>query len=169
MTTVTELEALPIHAVDFQRFGRVVNLAASGPEVVEDHGAEWTDRHTRGPLLDLPGRLGITTGPPLTSPLTAMERHTHTREALFCLAESVVLAVAPADLDVPIGSEVVAVVIRPGDVVVLDEGVWHGPCWGLHGPTPYYWYAAVDDSRVTVWEPIVDGPIRVHADGGDGR
>ena len=169
MTTVTELEALPIHAVDFRKFGHVANLTASGQEVVEDHGVGWTDRHMRRPLLDQPGHLGLTTGPALATPLTAMERHTHTREALFCLAESVVLAVAPADSDAPIGSEVVAVVIRPGDVVVLGEGVWHGPCWGLEGPTPYYWYAAVDDSRVTVWEPIVDGPIRVHADGGDGR
>src|SRR5205823_4231581 len=52
------------------------------------------------------------------------ERHARSREAVVALSGSCVVYAAPADATAPDGLR--AFVLRPGEGVVLDRGVWHG-------------------------------------------
>lgn len=156
--------ARPLTALSFSPFGRVFDLSGSPAEGVKAmSGDGWTDSFTLRPLIDGQGHLGMTQGPAAPWPCRSMERHPRTEEALFCASAAIVLAVAPAgDAPAPQAEELAAFVIRPGQVAVMNRGVWHDACRGLEGPTPYYWMA-ICGLGSDPWVPVAGGPVEVRA------
>jgi ureidoglycolate lyase len=156
-----------VSAEAFAPFGWYYPMT-DGPDVVGDaaivwsEGIGWQDARTDLPLIDLPGSLGVTRGGKAPYLSTHMERHLNTQEALFCMREPVILAVAlSSDGDQPRAQDVRAFIIRPGDVVVLERAVWHDACRGLGAEATYYWFAACNDGGPVEWVEIADGPVDV--------
>ena len=158
---VAKVRAAPLAEVDFTPFGRHVRLAEGGAGVVSARGDGWTDLATKHPLLGMPPHLGLTVGSPAPFVTRRMERHLLTEEAILCTDAPIVLAVAPASAaDAPAAADVRAVVLEPGDVVVLAEGTWHDACHGVRGEARYYWLAR-EVAGDTVWVDLVNGPVEV--------
>lgn len=158
------LRALPLTAEAFAPFGRVFDLTGAPGEGVRPMSGEgWTDSYTLAPLIDGPGHLGMTRGPAAPWDCRLMERHPRTEEALFCAGAPIVLAVAPGGAaPAPLAGTLRAFVIRPGQVAVMERGVWHDACRGLDGPTPYHWMATCGLGP-DPWVEVAGGPVRVLA------
>lgn len=171
MTASDAIVASPVTAENFSRYGKVYDLTGdTDPQVIWTAGDGWRDGFTRTPLIEGSGHLGMTRGGGAPWPCTAMERHPHTEEALFCAAQPIVLAVAPAsDADAPHRDEIEAFVIAPGQAVVMHRNVWHDACRGVAGPTPYYWMAICGLGE-SPWVPVAGGPrlVRAEAEQGSG-
>jgi ureidoglycolate lyase len=159
MSALDSIRALPVTAENFARFGQVYDLTGDvDPNVIWTRGDGWSDGFTRTPLIQGSGHLGITRGGGAPWNCTAMERHPGTEEAIFCAAEPIVLAVAPAsDAAAPDRNQIEAFVIAPGQAVVMHRNVWHDACRGVSGPTPYYWMAICGLGE-SPWVPVADGP-----------
>ncbi|MDW9476471.1 hypothetical protein CN198_30415 [Sinorhizobium meliloti] len=159
---MTPAVARPVTAENFARYGRVYDLAGDAdPGVIWTQGDGWNDGFTRTPLIDGSGHLGMTRGGSAPWPCTAMERHPQTEEALFCAAEPIVLAVAPAsESDAPHRDEIEAFVIAPGQVVVMHRNVWHDACRGATRSTPYYWMAVCGLGE-SPWIPVMGGSRQI--------
>jgi len=92
-----------------------------------------------------------------------MERHPRTEEALFCAGAPIILAVAPAgDGAAPEAGTLQAFVILPGQVAVMNRGVWHDACRGFDGPAAYHWMA-ICGLGPDPWVEVSGGPVRVQA------
>lgn len=159
--------ARPVTAENFARYGKVYDLAdATDAGVVWTKGDGWDDGFTRTPLIDSPGHLGMTRGSSAPWSCAAMERHPLTEEALFCTAEPIVLAVAPAsEAAAPDQSEIEAFIIVPGQTVVMHKNVWHDACRGATRATPYYWMA-VCGLVESPWIQVKGGPRQVQINDG---
>lgn len=153
--------AQPVSSIDFSEYGKYYNMSSHPYNVVLSEGDGWKDSMTNEPLIDTEGSLGLTVGSPLPSKTYKMERHLHTKEALFCTSEPIVLAIANSkDSERPRAEDIKAIIINPGDVVVLNEGIWHDACHGIESVVPYYWFAQVLDSP-TEWVEIENGPVKI--------
>jgi ureidoglycolate lyase len=161
-----EVVARPLSAEAFARYGVFRDLAAGVPGAVVAAGEGWSDARTETALLAQPGHLGYTVGVALPHAVASMERHLHTREVLFCAGAPVVLPLAMArdGVDRPLASDVEAFLIRPGQVVEMDEGVWHDACHGLVEGTPYHWYATEVEGISNDWIPLDGGAVLVRAE-----
>ncbi|MEI2298546.1 ureidoglycolate lyase [Ensifer sp. MJa1] len=161
--------AKPVTAENFSRYGKVYDLTGdTDAKVTWTTGDGWRDGFTKSPLIDGGGHLGITRGGAAPWNCGAMERHPLTEEAIFCLAEPVILAVAPASqAKAPHRDDIEAFVIAPGQAVVMDRNVWHDACRGVSGPTPYYWMAVCGLGE-TPWVPVTGGPKRVETAASEG-
>lgn len=159
--------AQPATPENFSRFGTVYDLSNdTDPKAIWTLGDGWSDGFTRTPLMTGSGHLGITRGAGAPWLCAAMERHPGTEEAIFCAAQPVVLAVAPAsDADAANRDEIEAFVIAPGQVVVMRRGVWHDACRGVSGPAAYYWMAICGLGE-SPWVPVAGGPRLVQANPG---
>ncbi|WDZ81091.1 ureidoglycolate lyase (plasmid) [Ensifer adhaerens] len=164
MSTADTVLARPVTAENFSRYGRLYDLTGDAdPKAIWTVGDGWRDGFTRTPLIDGHGHLGVTRGGSAPWNCSAMERHPLTEEAIFCLAQPVVLAVAPAsDADAPHRDDIEAFVVGPGQAVVMNRNVWHDACRGVSGPTPYYWMAVCGLGE-SPWVPVAGGPKRVQA------
>ncbi|MBN8629439.1 MAG: ureidoglycolate lyase [Rhodobacterales bacterium] len=158
------VEARPLTAEAFAAYGRVFELSGTDDAGVRRmSGDGWSDGFTLTPLIDGRGHLGMTQGPSAPWSARLMERHPLTEEALFCAGAPIVLAVAPgSNAPAPLSDTVEAFVIRPGQVAVMNRGVWHDACRGLTGPTPYYWMA-ICGLGPDPWVEIEGGPVEVRA------
>ena len=161
--------ARPVTPDNFSRYGMVYELTGDiDPKVVWTAGDGWRDGFTKTSLIDGAGHLGVTRGGSAPWHCGAMERHPQTEEAIFCFAQPVVLAVAPAsDATAPDRNEIEAFVIAPGQAVVMDRNVWHDACRGVSGPAPYYWMAVCGLGE-SPWVAVSGGPIKVSAAAGTG-
>ncbi len=159
---MTPVVARPVTAENFVRYGKVYDLTGDeDPGVIWTKGDGWDDAFTCTPLIDGSGHLGMTRGGSAPWPCTVMERHPLTEEALFCAAEPIVLAVAPAsDADAPDHSEIEAFIITPGQAVVMHKNVWHDACRGATRATPYYWMAVCGLGE-SPWIPVTGGPRQI--------
>ncbi|MCX7304916.1 MAG: ureidoglycolate lyase [Hyphomicrobiales bacterium] len=167
---MTTIPVEPIAAEVFAPFGRLFEMrqsaspdASKDVSVVRTDGPDWTDAYTHDPLVATNASLGMTHSGGTPFEVIQMERHPNTQEALFCAQGSIVLVVAPAGAGArPDASGVRAFSISPGTVAVMNPGVWHDACRGLHGPTSYYWMATVRTG--TEWQEVVGGPVSVAAE-----
>lgn len=147
----------------FARFGRVHDLGQPGEGVSHHQDEDWTDGFTRMPLIDGPAHLGMTRADAAPWTCRQMERHPRTQEALFCAGTPIVLAVAPAGAGAAPATDMIeAFVIRPGQLAVMDRGVWHDACRGLDAPTAYYW-SAVCGLGPDPWVAPDAGPVEIRA------
>ncbi|MDL9981267.1 ureidoglycolate lyase [Microbacterium sp. ASV49] len=152
--------AEPLGRADLTGVGRAFDLAQDSAGAVFSEGPGFTDRYTSEPLLDGTGHLGMTSVSAAPGEVTRMERHLYTAEALFCAGDPVVLPIAPAGR-APRTSDLRALLILPGEGIVLDPGVWHAPCLGATAPAAYYWFAEVDESVETAWVELDEGPVSI--------
>jgi ureidoglycolate lyase len=162
-----QIAATEITAEAFAPFGHVLVMAppdASSPELVVSHGDNYDDCRTHDPLISTNGSLGVTRGTATPCQTARMERHFHTEEAIFCLADPIVLIVAPATgTDAPDAASLRAFIVRPGTVAVMREGTWHDACHGVGQPASYYWQATCRDDLASSWVEIEGGPVTVTA------
>lgn len=162
--------AIEISEAAFAPFGRVFVMAPApeaGPAgaLVVASGANFDDCHTRDPLIGTNGSLGLTRGTGTPCNTARMERHFHTEEAIYCLADPIVLVVARAtDGEAPNAADLRAFIIRPGTVAVMRPGTWHDAGHGLGQPALYYWQATVRDDIVSSWVEVEGGPVTVTAE-----
>lgn len=167
--------AVPVENAQFERFGAIYNLRgdAESPDknVIFSEGTDYKDGYTMNPVVDRPVSLGMTVSSPMPFTAEKMERHLHTWETLMCISEPIVFLVAPetdgsaADNDFPKAEDSVAVMLKPGQVAVLNRGVWHSPAHGLERESAYYWMAEAYDDEPTVWKEILHGPVQVMTEG----
>ncbi|HPQ85126.1 MAG: ureidoglycolate lyase [Actinobacteria bacterium] len=158
MKTVNAVRA---DALDLSPWGRLYDLADAGsPDVVSTQGLDWRDGYTNQPVVDGPTHLGMTAGPALSSPVSLMEHHLHTREGIAPIAAPIVVPVAEA----PRADAITALLLQPGQCLMLNTGVWHAPALGIAGPSVYYWLAGVDQTVADTWVEITDGPVTIRAD-----
>ena len=161
---MTPIAARPLTAKAFAAFGRVHDLTApDAPDVLRTEGPDWSDGFTLAPLIDGIGHLGLTRAPAAPWACAMMERHPKTEEALFCAEGPILLAVAPAGPETaPQAALIEAFVIRPGQVAVMNRGVWHDACRGLNGPVAYHWMA-ICGLGPDPWVPVAGGPRMIEA------
>ncbi|KQL49651.1 hypothetical protein AN963_07980 [Brevibacillus choshinensis] len=153
------VKAVPVSSIDFSKYGTYYHMKENTSNVWHSQGEGWEDSRTNKPLINTPGTLGFTLGSPAPCMVSTMERHLHTQEALFCLSEPIVVALAiSSDNEQPHASDIEAVLIQPGEVIVLNEGVWHDACHGINKSSHYYWMATESDEP-TEWVGISGGPI----------
>lgn len=164
MSALDAIVARPVTPENFARFGAVYDLTNdTDPKAIWTAGDGWSDGFTQTPLIGGSGHLGMTRGGGAPWPCAAMERHPGTEEAIFCAAEPIILAVAPAsDADAANRDDIEAFVVAPGQAVVMRRGVWHDACRGVSGPAPYYWMA-VCGLGASPWIPVTGGPRLVQA------
>ncbi len=155
------LAALPVDAVDFTPYGRVYDLGKDGGDVVVEPIPDVVDRFTGEPVVTGPAHVGLTIGPALPFTVTRMERHLHTREAVLCLDEAIVLMLSADPGTSPTAASTCAVLVCPGQCVSLRPGIWHSVGLGVRGPSRYYWLAGVSDLPESPWAEILDGPVQV--------
>lgn len=151
-----------LHRADLSGIGHAFDLSRDSSSSVFSAGAGFTDRYTVEPLLDGLGHLGMTSAGATPADISQMERHLYSEEVLFCAGAPIVLPVALAGAS-PQRDAVRALLIQPGQGIVLNRGVWHAPCLGHPEPAAYYWCADVDDSVDTTWVTLGDGPVRIAA------
>jgi ureidoglycolate lyase len=156
-----EYKAVELDEFDFSPYGKAIRLEDADQHVVISSGSGWSGVFTRDPLLDTAGSLGFTVGDAAPCVTGAMERHFHTKEALFTSGKPVLLAVAATMGDEPAAGDVRVVILREGDLVILDEGIWHDACHGLGERSVYYWHAVCDPQIVDPWVPLRSGPVRL--------
>lgn len=158
---MTTLRARPVQDVDFSAFGEHIRLVP-GDGVEAASGDGWHDLSTAAEVVCGPAQIGMTVGSAAPFSSASMERHRNTREVIVCVDDPVILAVAaPTAGPAPVAADVTAVVLEPGDVVVLAPGTWHDACHGVAGPARYVWVAGRVDGADAAWVPIVDGPVEV--------
>jgi ureidoglycolate lyase len=164
MSVPDAIVAQPVTPENFAPYGRVYDLMGDADAaVIWTAGDGWNDGFTRTPLIAGSGHLGITRGGGAPWSCVAMERHPGTEEAIFCAAEPVILAVAPAsEASAPHRDDIKAFVIAPGQAVVMHRNVWHDACRGLSGPAPYYWMAVCGLGE-SPWVPVEGGPRQIQA------
>lgn len=162
--TISEVWAVELNEIDFAPYGQVIRLNGVSEAVTESSGHNWSGVFTKDPMLDGQGSLGYTLAASAPCVTTVMERHHHTKEALFTSREPILLAVAPGhpDAAAPKARDIRAVIIRQGDLVILDKGTWHDACHGLGVDAPYYWHAVCDPKIVDPWVAIEGGPVRLN-------
>jgi ureidoglycolate lyase len=159
------MKPVDITSIDFDTFGILYDMTipSTGKAAVNrSFGDGWEDSHTDNPIIDTFANLGYTTSKSTPFSAHEMERHMHTQEALFCDGEPIIFLIAPpSDEDAPNRDNVIAVLLNPGMVAVLNRGVWHSAAHGLKWNTGYYYLAHCYRDEPTEWRPITGGPIYV--------
>lgn len=160
------LKAITIREFDFTGYGVYYNMAEDRDRVYKTAGENFEDYMTKVPLIDTPGHLGYTIGDCAPYTVKAMEKHSHTQEALFCAARPLVLCIAKARGEEPPRAEDLrAVILSPGDVAVLERNVWHDACHGV-GEKAAYYYLASQGPAPARWTRVEGGEVRVEPYGG---
>lgn len=153
------IHPVPIEELDFTPYGHYYNLK-NHPLINKDIFQAF---RTKTPVMSKAMRLGITVcgGGDFLS--KCMERHITTEELLFPGDQTLILAIADSDPEgYPRQEDIIAVILNPGDLVVLKRGIWHDACRALQGETFYYFMAKNDGSpRETEWVPIQPNPVCV--------
>ena len=117
-----QLMAVPIRDFDFTSYGTYYRMPDACEGVSHTLAAAYEDHMTRSPLIDTPAHLGLTFGAAAPCPVTSMEKHSHTQEAILCMAEPVILCVAASNGGAPPRAcDLRAVILYPGDVAVMDR------------------------------------------------
>ncbi|WP_161493822.1 ureidoglycolate lyase [Virgibacillus necropolis] len=158
-----KIKVIPVSSVDFLKFGRYYNMKDGTKDTAITKGKSFTDVRTISPLINSIGNLGFTLGSKLPSKTYKMERHLHTQEALFCLSDSMIITIAiGSGNEHPLASDVEAFILSPGEVVVLNKGVWHDACHGVGKAVYYYWMATEREDVEDEWVDISPGPVEVY-------
>ena len=91
-----------------------------------------------------------------------MERHTKTMELIVCGDKPIVLAVADSD---PCGQakaeDIRAFIISPGEIVVMNRGIWHDACRCGEGDSCYYYFLSLETDEKAVFQPVEGGCVDI--------
>lgn len=134
-----KVKAIPITKEAFAPYGQYYNLLEL--PAVEAEG--FRCHVTKEVINDNPMNFGFTLckgNGDFQS--VSMERHFLTMEPQFCGDGDMVLTVADSDPEIcPREEDVVAFLMKPGDVAVLNRGIWHDANHGVDKDTLYYFLA----------------------------
>ena len=143
-----------INAADFAPFGTYYNMYDAKEGISHTSGASFEDHMTRRPIIDTSAHLGLTVGSQAPCKVISMEKHSHTQEAILCMAEPIIFCVATSRDDAaPQAEDLRAFLMQPGDVAIIEREVWHDACHGLGHSTAYYWIALAGKTPA-VWQQV---------------
>lgn len=158
-----EPQVLTVGVDDISRWGTAVVFKEGGSGVVTTLGDGWSDFKSADRISDGACNLAMTFVGGLPAQVTHMERHDHTREALFGAGNEICVAVCDGAEEYPLGSKTVVLRIPVGTALAMHRGTWHSACLGVTGPTGYYWIAVSEPSLPSEWIEIVAGPVPIEA------
>lgn len=154
-------KAIPIEKFDFSEYGTYYNMKTDRDKIYITMTGTYEDYMTKTSLIDTQGHLGYTIGKGVPYDMKLMEKHDHTQEALFCAAEPIIVCFAKSRGDrPPLSEDVRAVVLNPGEVIVLNRNIWHDACRGIGKGTPYY-YLASQGTKPADWIEIEGDPVHI--------
>lgn len=149
---------------NLETWGTALVFSPGAENVVHTDGGDWQDFKSQEKVTDGPANLAMTHVKGLPDTVSHMERHDHTREALFSGGQDIAVAVCSSSHTIPTAAETELVKIPAGTAFVMARGTWHSPCFGLDGPTAYYWLAISDPRFPSDWVEISGGPYQVGSD-----
>ena len=156
MKTIKAVHATP---ENFKKFGVITRLTDT--DCFQGDG--WKCWLTEEPCMDQPAHFGMTcvkTYPPYE--VASMERHTKTKELMVCGNDRPIV-VALADSD-PAGhakaEDVQAFILEPGEILVINKGIWHDACRALDSATHYY-FLSLETDEPAVFQPLDNGPVTI--------
>lgn len=156
------MELVEVKEIDFSEFGTYVGL----PETKEPskQGPGWKCWSFEGSIdVRTEAHVGLVFCEYKEDvTVEKMERHCSRKEILICADSPVVLPLAKSvDMsnkeEKPLSENVKYVILREGDVVIIDKGVWHGACFPLQEDCKYY-FIIENSPELTagdVWMEIV--------------
>ena len=137
-----KIVARRICETDFSPFGSYYNMYEARESVCHSSGDAFADHMTRKPIVDTSAHLGLTVGSKAPCKVISMEKHSHTQEAILCMADPIIFCVALSHGDAaPKAEDLRAFLMQPGDVAVIEREIWHDACHGLDHDAAYYWLA----------------------------
>jgi len=143
-----------ITEADFAPFGVYYNMYETEEGISHTSGDSFQDHMTRKPIVDTSAHLGLTVGGKAPCKVISMEKHSHTQEAILCMAEPIIFCVAPSNGNAdPKAEDIRAFLMQPGDVAIIEREVWHDACHGLGHNTAYYWLALAGKTPA-VWRKV---------------
>lgn len=96
--------------------------------------------------MDIDAPFGYVETGTLPFVVDTMERNMVSKEMQICGNGPIVLVVADTEQDRPRVEDMLAVVLYPGDCIVLHKGIWHDACRGLYDEV-YYYYSSILDTE----------------------
>lgn len=146
-----------IRDFDFSPYGRFLSCSGKGKPVLETGYSEcWSNEYTL-PLGEM--RFGFEQVRFRNNvKIREMEQHRESKEIVICGDKPVVISLCiPRNKEdreeKPYAEDIVSLILRPGDVIVLDEYIWHTGCMPLINDTFYLFaYRARDEELY--WVPI---------------
>ena len=151
-----QLTPKKLEEIDFSAYGRVYRLGKTG-------AAAFTDAN----LMLRAYKLGATHSGSGRFICSAMERHVSTEEILFAGDSALALCLSDDDpYSPPHACNLLCVVLEPGDVVVLNKGVWHDACRGLDGRDTLYYFMALNNGEPSEleWTKVQPEGVEVLSD-----
>lgn len=157
-----------IKTFPFAPYGRYLSRPLDHPPGLDTgHSLCWPAEYTF-PMGEM--RFGVEQAryrPELEIP--ELEQHRQSKELMICGDRPVVVTLClPRDIhdhqERPRAEDAVALILRPGDVIVLDEFVWHSGGMPLEGDT-FYLFAYRVRAEALYWVPVEHGPIKLNLGG----
>lgn len=147
----------PITEENFAPFGNYWNLCTQ-PKV---RASKYEEYLTTDEPVYQPMRFGMTmceNGNRFA--VRSMERHNTTEEVLFAADKPIVLSVAGSDpAGDPLAEDVRSFLLKPGDAVRMNKGIWHDACHAAKGEAFYYFMAhGTGQGDEIVWHDV-QGPM----------
>ena len=147
---------------DFSPYGRYLAVPDKAPGLVTDHSRCWGQEYTL-PMGQM--RFGVEDADP--SPVISidkLEQHRLSKEVVIPGNTDFVIALAlPRDIhdmeEHPNAEDVVLIAIHPGDILVLDEHVWHSGCYPVRKSGHYFFMYKVRDEEL-YWREVIGGPVK---------
>ena len=154
-----KIKAVPVNEENFSRFGKYY-------KVIQGEGRTgtggWKAWMTPDVCMDDVAHFGFTQVKGMPFSVDSMERHTLTTELIVCGDKPIVRAVADSD---PAGAakaeDIKAFIISPGELVVMDRGIWHDACRCAQGDECYYYFLSLETEEKAVFLPIEGEAVEV--------
>ena len=147
-----EAAAAPATAESFMRYGVYRQLTSEAGL----QGDGWEVWMTEEVCLEGPARFGIcfTSGAPYQ--VEQLTRYENSKTLIMCGDRSLVLTVADSQAQEPRSDDIRSFLINPGDIVLLNEGIWHDFGHGADG-SAYCYFLAMDGARSLHSSPLHAG------------
>lgn len=154
---------------DISLWGKELCFSPEHPSVVQESGDGWEDFTSAQKVNANPVNLAMTFIDIFDAPVSAFEKHDHTRETLLPTSVPIILAVCPRSCAVPSVQEATFIVIPRGCAMILHEGTWHSHCFGIDGATAYHRLTDADPQfpsiRATLGAEAVTSDLFTHCAG----
>lgn len=147
---------------DFEKYGRIIRL--TDYEEFADNAQGWRCWITEEFCMNQPARIGMgfsKEGAPYT--VSSMKRHSGTKKIFVCGDGPAIVAVADTNADAASSSDIRAFIIKPGDLLVINEGIWYDACHGVSGPSSYYFVSLETDELDMGYIPLSGGEATIEA------
>lgn len=154
-----KIKAVPVNSTDFKPFGTYYKVMDGTPRTGTGGWKAWM---TPDVCMDDVAHFGFTMVKGMPFTVDTMERHTKTTELIVCGDKPIVLAVADSD---PCGQakaeDIRAFIISPGEIVVMNRGIWHDACRCGEGGSCYYYFLSLETDEKAVFQPVEGGCVDI--------